>query len=121
MATSNISPTDKRVTWTNQEIEYLEQNYGRLTNAEIAERLNRSYSSVKSAIVRNGIGKDKQREYAVYFDDEYQFSGTSKECADRLGIREKSFMHYLTPSYKKRAKTGMHVVDLGFWNKEESV
>jgi|SRR5690625_120650 len=120
MATSNTSPK-RRGTWSKEELDYLKSNYGKLTIQEIAKRLNRSYSSVKGASVRNGIGKGKQREFAVYFDDEYQFSGTAKECADQLGVRAASFMHYTTPSYKNRAKTGMHVVDLGFWKKEESV
>lgn len=120
MATSNTSPK-KRGTWSKQELGFLEENYGRLTTIEMAKRLNRSYQSVKGTIRRRGIGEGKQREFAVYFDDEYQFSGTAKECADQLGVRVASFMHYMTPSYKNRAETGMHVVDLGFWKKEESV
>lgn len=120
MATSNTSPK-RRGTWSKKELEYLKNNYGNLTMQEIAKRLNRSYTSVKSASARNAIGRDKQREYAVYFDDEYQFSGTAQECADQLGIRVASFVHYTTPSYKNRAEKGMHVVDLGFWKKEESV
>ncbi len=60
-----------------------------------------------------------QREYAIYFDDDYQFAGTAKYCADRLGIKVRTLIYFTTPVYKKRAKTGIHVVDLGMWRIEE--
>lgn len=41
-------------------------------------------------------------EYAVYRGDEFQFIGTAKECADRLGCSVNSFKFYLTPSYQRR-------------------
>lgn len=41
-------------------------------------------------------------EYAVYKGDTFIFAGTVKECADYLGIQQRSFRWYLTPSYQKR-------------------
>lgn len=40
--------------------------------------------------------------YAVYKGEEFIFSGTSKECAQYLGIKVSSFYRLGSPAYKKR-------------------
>lgn len=41
--------------WTEEEIQFLEDNVGKLKMTEIAERLSRSYSSVNNKIIRLGL------------------------------------------------------------------
>jgi len=59
----------------------------------------------------------KQKEWAVYQGDEFQFIGTTKECAERLGVTTSTIRFYSTDSYKKRIKedgNGLILVDLGY-------
>lgn len=41
-------------------------------------------------------------DYAIYKGDKFLFLGTKKECADYLGVNEKTIMFYQTPTYLKR-------------------
>jgi DNA-binding CsgD family transcriptional regulator len=110
----------RKVRWTREELSYLKNNYGYLTTSEIAETLQRTVMSVHTKAFENGFKRVGQREYAVYFDDEFQFTGTIQECAQKLGIKEESFKHHTTPSGRKRAENGIFIVDLGMWKIEES-
>ena len=44
------------------------------------------------------------RQYALYYCDNYLFGGTRKELADYLGVQEKTIYFYSTEIYKKRRK-----------------
>lgn len=46
----------------------------------------------------------KYRIYAIYKGDNFIFEGTAKECANYLGVKEKTIHFYNTPSNKKRNK-----------------
>ncbi len=45
-----------------------------------------------------------ERIYGVYRGDEFLTVGTAKECADFLGVKEKTIRFMTTPSYAKRRK-----------------
>jgi hypothetical protein len=121
MATDKRSAKFKKHNWSKREMDFLRENYGYLSTQEIADRLNRTYHAVRGMAVRNGIKSVAQREYAVYFDDDFQFTGTAQECADELGIQKDTLIFYTNPSHAKRAKRGIFVVDLGKWKKEENI
>lgn len=44
----------------------------------------------------------KLKEYAIYRDEDLIYIGTAKECAEFLGIKERSFRYLTTPRYKRR-------------------
>lgn len=46
----------------------------------------------------------KYKIYAIYKGDKFIFEGTAKECANHLGVKEKTIYFYNTPSNKKRNK-----------------
>jgi hypothetical protein len=48
------------------------------------------------------MGRPVKMEYACYKGDVFVCMGTAKECADYLGIKEKTFRWYLNPAYHKR-------------------
>ncbi|WP_342665476.1 hypothetical protein [Paucisalibacillus globulus] len=59
-----------------------------------------------------------QKEWAVYAGDEFLFIGTTKECAERLGVSINTVRFYGTPAHlrrvEKQKKTDAIVlVDLG--------
>ena len=41
-------------------------------------------------------------DYAVYRGDTFLFMGTSKECANYLGVTVNTVYFYTTPRYRKR-------------------
>ncbi|TYS68674.1 hypothetical protein FZC76_06930 [Sutcliffiella horikoshii] len=46
--------------------------------------------------------KKTTRHYAVYKGDEFICVGTAKECADYMGVSEKSVRFLSSPTHKKR-------------------
>ena len=42
------------------------------------------------------------RHYAVYKGDEFICVGTAKECADHMGVSDKTIRYMSYPAYKKR-------------------
>jgi hypothetical protein len=54
---------------------------------------------------------NKTKEYAVYRGDSFMFIGTAKECSERLGCSVKSFLYYLTPSYKRKVAKRKNAVN----------
>ncbi|WP_096269483.1 hypothetical protein [Paucisalibacillus globulus] len=60
----------------------------------------------------------KKKEWGVYKGDEFLFIGSTKECANRLGVSENTIYFYTTNAYKRRiekrnAKNPIILVDLG--------
>lgn len=41
-------------------------------------------------------------EYTVYKGDEFQFIGTVKECAARMGVSTETVKYYTKPAYKRK-------------------
>lgn len=48
--------------------------------------------------------------YGVYKGDEFITVGTGKECAEALGVSERSLKFYASPTYKKRTTGNALVV-----------
>lgn len=111
---------DMQRKWTTAEVQYLKENYGYLSIEEMSKELNRTTASVSHKIRNTRIKKvHAEREYAVYFGDDFQFIGTSREVCKRLDISGNTLMFYLSPAHKKRvSRNGIHIVDLGIWKQE---
>ena len=45
----------------------------------------------------------RKNVYALYDGERNVWDGTVGEIAQKVGVREKTIMFYLTPSYKKRS------------------
>lgn len=105
--------------WTKEELDYLKNNFGYLDTEKIASKLNRTRQNIITKASRMKFKRVAQREYAVYFDDEFQFIGTLQECAKRLGIKETTIRNYVSPSVQGRSEGGMFIVDIGKWRIDE--
>ena len=46
----------------------------------------------------------KNKQYALYYADNYLFGGTRKELAEYLGVQEKTIYFYSSEAYKRRRK-----------------
>lgn len=105
--------------WEEWKYHFLEDNYGLLTNKQIAEHIGLSSYTVRRTASDLKIKSKWQKEYAVYFGDEYQFSGNIKKCSKRLGVKIQTFRGYISKS--GRYEDGIHIVELGKWRKDEDV
>jgi hypothetical protein len=67
-----------------------------------------------------GVGDMRKKEWAVYKGDEFQFFGTIKECAERLGMSESTVRFYSKPAHIKRSNpnTSIFLVDVGYKGEE---
>lgn len=105
--------------WTVEKLSYVVKKYGTMTHAEIGNEIGKSRHAVARQIARMRLNDLYQREYAIYKDDDYIFTGNIKDCSAFLGVKEKAFRFYMTPSNEKRKQGGIFVVDVGMWEKEE--
>jgi|SRR5690625_2842975 len=110
----------RRRRWTQEEIDYLEHNYGVMSTKDIAKKLDRSEAAVSTAATTRNMALKGQLEYAVYHDDEYQISGNQEECAEFLGMSVYQFHLTKAPSYAKKAEIGIRIVSLGMWRINEN-
>ena len=106
-----------RKLWAKEKTEYLERNYLIKSNAEIAKSINKTINAVNNKIIRMGLNKKYQIEYAVYQGEEHLFTGNRAECTERLGVSEKAFASLLHRTGKY--DNGIHIVNLGRWEVEE--
>ncbi len=96
--------------WSFNEYKFLEENLNILSLPEIAEKLNRTYSSVYGQMTNLGLKQTrkyrrrnrKRVEYAVYQGEEHLVTGTAEECAEKLGIEPDTIKWLTTPSGQKR-------------------
>ena len=53
--------------WSNEEVNFILENYNKMTNEELATKLNRSYNSINTRASMMGLKKDKSffRRHAV--------------------------------------------------------
>lgn len=57
----------------------------------------------------------REKEWAVYQGDDFLFTGTTSECAERLGRTKESFRFIGSPAYKRRMKedgNALFIVDI---------
>lgn len=105
--------------WTEEKEEYVKQAYGVISVRDIAETIGLSESTVWVKIRNKKWKKAGRKEWAIYKDDRYIMSGTTKECADYLGVKQGSIRYYATDAYRERTKSGLWLVDLGYWPVDE--
>ena len=92
----------KKTDWTNEEDEYINENYATESTETIAKKLNRTVFAVRARASRLFVSKDYL--YAVYHRDETISIGTASELAESLGIKKMTIFNYASPSRKKKAK-----------------
>lgn len=72
--------------WTKDQIDFLKENYGIISDEEISQKLNKTISSIKHKVSREGIESPKTwtEEELQYLRDNYK-TKTYKELAKELG------------------------------------
>jgi|SRR5690625_5271708 len=105
--------------WTEEEIAYIEYNYGVMTTAELAEELGRNAQAIRSAAYSRGMKRKGQLEYTIYSGEEIKFTGNQEDCAAYLDVSIVDFHSMKAPSYAERSKNGIRIVDLGRWRIDE--
>jgi len=98
----------KRRLWTDEEDYFLEDNLNKLTNREMAERLNRSVKAIKTRLSLRGLRRNTvcERVYALYDGDDFIAIGSLKELAERTDKKIDTLRAYATRSGAKRMKKG---------------
>nr|EGQ40144.1 MAG: hypothetical protein J07AB56_08720 [Candidatus Nanosalinarum sp. J07AB56] len=102
--------------WEEHEVEFLRDNYGAMTNAEMADELGRSTGSVQGKLQTENLNREKHKAWT---DEELAFlrrnfdSMTDAEIADELD-RE-------VPGVKdKRLNEGLRKTDVFQWSDEDT-
>jgi hypothetical protein len=84
--------------WTEEEEQFLRDNYSHMTAKELAIDLDRPVKSVQLRIHQLGLRKNNPNQiFAIYRGEEFITSGTAQECADHLGKPKRSIWYYATP------------------------
>src|SRR5699024_12857699 len=91
----------KKTDCTNEDEEYINENYATESTKTIAEKLNRSVFAVRARASRLFVSKDYL--FAVYQNDE-PIIGTASELAKSLGVKKTTISNYASPSRRKKAK-----------------
>lgn len=91
----------KKTDWTNEEDEYINENYATQSTATIAKKLNRTVFAVRARASRLFVSKDYL--YAIYQNDE-TIIGTASELAKSLGVKKTTIFNYASPSRRKKSK-----------------
>lgn len=98
-----------RRAWTDDEIDYLFDNYEDMTAKEMAENLNRSVYAIYRKCRQLWIEpKSGAKEYAMYRGDDYIAMGTAQEIADETGLKINTTYNYTS----KRKHGRIRVVEL---------
>jgi transposase-like protein len=88
-----------RINWTEDEIEFVKENYKKITFFKIASRLNRSYGAVWGLVKSLGLNKNK-REYRCWTEDEILFIKNTDNSI--MGVAKKLNRSYLDVYTKAR-------------------
>src|SRR5699024_13619 len=91
----------KKTDWTNEEDEYINENYATESTKTIAEKLNRTVFAVRARASRLFVSKDYL--FAVYQNDE-TIIGTASEIAKSLGVKKTTIFNYASPRRRKKDK-----------------
>lgn len=97
--------------WSDEEIDFLFENFSTMTKAEIAERLGRTKASIsgkaQELLLDSGRNRPWTRREIATAVDMYKAGYTSREIGEKLGRNEKSVASKLwrtTDFRKKRSK-----------------
>lgn len=99
-------------TWTKEEVNYLEENWGSITLGTICKNLNRSKNAIKLKAYRMGLG-----DPLLHFDG-ITVSELSKAINVSYSLLRTWIEKYELPAYKKRfVNKHVYVIDYDdFWN-----
>jgi hypothetical protein len=88
--------------WTKEEIEFLKQNINKLSYSQLAEKLNRSWSSIRNKTYELGLIKEPKTMPNIWDDSKIEFlkknylSMTYEELSKHLGICVKAIRRKLS-------------------------
>ena len=89
-------------TWTEEEIEWLRQNFRFLRRREIIEKLNRRYNTIAQKAKRMGFKRDKRRKFAPPLNltesEACYFAGVL-DCDGHIGIYKRGRGDNYTPNF----------------------
>lgn len=86
--------------WTEEEVQFLQDNKFKMDNAELAEKLGRSVKSVKRKLYMLRNPKPSSVSlYEVLQGYEVIAAGTADECAEQLGVSKPSIYRYASEDY----------------------
>lgn len=98
--------TKARNVWTTKQEQRLRELCGTMSLEDVAEELGVSYHAAKNKVQKLKISaryeSDNRGYFVFYRGDEHLITGTKKECALLLGVKESTIQWYLTPSNQKR-------------------
>lgn len=60
------------------------------------------------------------KQYALYINDEIKFTGTRKELAEYLEVKESSITFFQSPTYARRNKTGIRVYPINDYRGDDT-
>lgn len=92
--------------WTENEKQFLLDNYKRYDNEELAGYLNKNEGAIRSMKMELKIrgGKRKLSDYAVYSGDTFLCLGTAEHCAEVLDVEAGTIRFWASKSYYKRVE-----------------
>jgi len=83
--------------WTEKEIDFLFDNYEEMTVKELAEEIDRPIASIQSKCRQLWIKpKSAEREYTMYRGEEVEATGTTREIAEKTGLKVTTIRNYAT-------------------------
>lgn len=97
--------------WSDEEIDFLFENFSTMTKAEIAERLGRTKASIsgkaQELLLDSGRNRQWTRREIAAAVDMYKAGYTSREIAEKLGRNEKSVASKLwrTTDFRKKKRS----------------
>lgn len=93
-----------RTIWTTGMERRMRELCGTMSLEDVAAELGVTYHSAKNKAQKLKLStKFKEQEFYAFFSgDKHLITGTTKECAELLGITEHSVHCYVTPSHKER-------------------
>lgn len=111
--------------WTEEELNFLKENYFKLSAQEIADKLNRSLNSIY--IKAKKIGLDNKRKKEIDWDLVYQLyvieKRTLKEIGEMLNIHWQTISNKMPKQWKEALKINIEYDDLYelYVNQEKSI
>lgn len=89
--------------WTDEDITFLIENYHEMPTDELAEKLKRTVEAVRKAysVFKYENTERKMNIYAYYKNDELIATGTAKELAEKLNLKENTIYVNLSRPTKR--------------------
>lgn len=90
--------------WTNEEDEFLMENYKTMNDSMLSKKLERSREAIRKRRSTLGFLRRDVRggQYALYKGDTLLHIGTVNEIAEIEGVKPETIRFYKNPTYKRR-------------------